>query len=184
AGRGPRRARGRGAGVCAWEAPFRCNRPIGLLSGSELTTASLALVRGPHLGRGERPDLAFDVPVLAVDRDEAPGHLDRLLHRGRLEDRVAADHFLALDERAVGDGDLPVLAADPLALARGREARGAHERAGAGHFLDQLAHLLHEALVGFLAGGFVDADHRKESHGVLLYSTSSLSRARESPQPR
>src|SRR5258708_5899739 len=44
----------------------------------------------------QRPQLALDVPLVAVDAKEAVRELERFLHGRRLEDRVAADHFLGL----------------------------------------------------------------------------------------
>src|SRR6185437_9553788 len=47
------------------------------------------------------PQLAFDFPIVAVHVEEALRQLQCMLHRIRLQQRVTADHFLGLGERAV-----------------------------------------------------------------------------------
>src|SRR6266850_2429000 len=54
----------------------------------------------------ELAHFALDVPILPVHLQEALGQLDRLRLRLRLEDRVAADHFLRLRERPIDRGQL------------------------------------------------------------------------------
>src|SRR5688572_3588951 len=52
--------------------------------------------------------LALQVPLVAVDRQEALGVLDRLLLRPCLEQGEAADHFLGLGEGSIGRRKLAV----------------------------------------------------------------------------
>jgi hypothetical protein len=47
---------------------------------------------------------------------------------------------------------------DPLALPGGAQPGGSYQLPGAGHLVDQLAHVLHELLGWLLAGLLVDAD--------------------------
>src|SRR6478752_891918 len=58
------------------------------------------------------PDLALDVPFVAVDLEEAFGELDRFGQRRRFEDRVTADHLAGLRERTIGAAELAVVVAD------------------------------------------------------------------------
>jgi hypothetical protein len=60
------------------------------------------------------------------------GELDRLFLGGGFENRVAASHFLALRERAVGDGDLAAGDSDACACRRGPEPAGFDKHAGLG----------------------------------------------------
>src|SRR5439155_6817842 len=112
--------------------------------------------RAPLGGRGrgdlrlvQRTNLALAFPRHA---EEALGQRDRLLLRLRLDDRVAADHFLRIRERPIGHGELVAGLADPESLRAVLEPAGGDQCAGPGHLLDQLPHLLHLALAGRRGG--------------------------------
>src|SRR3954469_3415419 len=117
--------------------------------------AALAGVRSVELA-----NLAFDVPFVAVDPQEALGQLDRFLHGFRLQDRIAADHLLGFGERSIGGRQLAAAQAHTHAFCGRTQAGGGDELALAGHVLDQLAHVLHELLARRQAALLVEADHR------------------------
>src|SRR6476659_4610550 len=121
----------------------------------------------PELRAVEGPHLALDVPLVAVHLEETPGELEGVLHRPRLEDRVAANHLFRLGERAVLHRELPEGGAHTLAFGGGAKPAGRDEAAVLRHLGHELAHLVHQALARFLAGVFLDTDHRKEFHGVF-----------------
>src|SRR3954453_11790389 len=124
----------------------------GGVRGGDLENAPLSV---EHLA-----DLALAV---AGDLQEAPGQLDRVLLRVRLQQREAGDQLLRLGERAVRYAQLA--AREPHARAqRARQASlGREQNARALHLLDQPAHLVHVCLRRRYAGlgGLVD---RQESH--------------------
>src|SRR5262249_32755070 len=64
-----------------------------------------------HARAHHGPQLAGAFParhVIDMELHELPGHGERFSLVSELEDRVAADHFLGLHERAVGDTQLAV----------------------------------------------------------------------------
>src|SRR6266850_65367 len=121
-----------------------------------------------ELGPVELAHFALDVPILPVHLQEALGQLDRLRLRLRLEDRVAADHFLRLRERPIDRGQLAAAQAHAYPFLGRPEPRSTDQPAGARHLVYQLAHVSHELLAGNLAGVLLDTDHRQKSHGSGL----------------
>src|SRR5437762_2391109 len=103
-----------------------------------------------------------------MDLEEALGQLDRLLLRLRFEDRIAADHFLRLGERAVNPRQPAAAQAHAHAFSARPKPGSAYQPAGARHFLYQLAHVAHELFARYLTGVLLDTDHRKESHSRSL----------------
>src|SRR5688500_16294231 len=110
---------------------------------------SLALLAAGELFTVERPDLALDIPFVAVHLEESLGEGDRLLHRLGFEDRVAADHLLGLGERPLGHGELAEARAHLHAFVGAAQPRGPDERAVAGHLFDQLAISVMRRSLGF-----------------------------------
>src|SRR5262249_4935137 len=112
----------------------------------------------------ELTHLALELPLLAVDQQEAPRPVDRLLLRPRFQDRIATDHFPGLGEWPIHRAQSS--AREPYAhgFRRRPETRGVEQYPGTRHLLDQLAHVGPELLIGHHAGVLVDPNHRKESH--------------------
>src|ERR1700730_3091314 len=97
--------------------------------------------------QGERAKLTNPFPA----GEEVLVELHELLRRGQglllvpqLEDRVAADHFLGLDERAVDDTELPVLDAHLGARGVWHEAAVVEHAAGRDLTVGELVHRLQE----------------------------------------
>src|SRR6267142_3557790 len=73
--------------------------------------AHIDLARTVDARRRKGTNLAGAVParhVIEVQLHEFPRRRDRLFLVAQLEDRIAADHFLGLDERPVDHGELAV----------------------------------------------------------------------------
>src|SRR5581483_1641632 len=133
----------------------RCERPQ-----NEWGAASniRPLHAGAELRAVELPHFALDVPLVAVHLQESLGVRDRFVHRRRFENRVAADDFFRLGERAVDRGQLAIPDADALTLGRRPQAGGANEDAGARRLVHQLAHVVPQLFAGHLTAAFVDSD--------------------------
>ena len=101
-----------------------------------------ALERHRRRRVGHRPDL--DPAVLR--RRDLPGELEGLVQVVRLEDVVAACHFGALGERAIGDARVVGTAADPHARRRRQQRVPTPDRGRGGGV---------EGLVGGHLGGLV-----------------------------
>src|SRR2546427_436129 len=90
----------------------------------------------------------FHFQILRPESDvrfqEFAGPLDRVLLRGHIVDRVAADDFLRLGEGSVRHRDLPVGQPSARALRRRRETAHPYHDAFLGRFLTQLPDLLDE----------------------------------------
>src|SRR5258706_1716652 len=141
-----------------------------------------ATLVGAELRPIQRAELAFHVPLVAVDAKEALRELERRVHRRRLEHRVAADHFLGLGERTFGRGELSAVPAHALALGGRTQPGGGDEPPLARRLLHQLAHLGHQPLAGLLPALFFNTDHRKESHrlspGLVVLAKGSRTAGR------
>src|SRR5262245_45431553 len=89
---------------------------------------------GPLLGwLFDLANLAGDRPVLAVKAGESLGPLDRLLLGLRLDDRVTADDFLGLGERAVHHGELAAVPVQLGGVLGWAETGGVEQDTGLGH---------------------------------------------------
>src|ERR1044071_8404705 len=127
----------------------------------------------PHLLRREKHQLAQLAlalpggPVLLVQLHEPPRRLERALSRVRREHRVAAQHLLALGERAVGHGQLPLGDTDAGAGRAAREPSGLDQGPVLERLLDELLHRIEEPLRRRTLG-LGGLDDGKEAHGNLL----------------
>src|SRR3982074_518543 len=73
--------------------------------------AHIGLARAIHARRREGANLAGAIPaghMLEVQLHEFPRRRHRFFLVAQLEDRVAADHFLGLDERPVDHAELAI----------------------------------------------------------------------------
>src|SRR5215213_4959277 len=122
-------------------------------------------VRGGEVGDAVRSvehlaDLALAV---AGDLQEAPGQLDRMLLRIRLQQREPGYELLGLGKGAVGDGQAAAGAPHPRAQRARQAPLGREQHARALHLLDEPVHRGHllrgRGDAGL--GGLVD---RQESH--------------------
>ena len=126
--------------------------------------------------RGERAKLAHPLPA----REEVLVELHELHRRGQglllvpqLEDRVAADHLLGLDERAVDDTELPVLDAHLRARGGWQEAAAVKHAAGRDLPVGELVHRLQERRRRRPGVGGPDYEHKAH-----LRTPSEASRGR------
>src|ERR1043165_9341655 len=71
---------------------------------------------GRHFEHRADLDLEIGDAAIRMDLHDAARARDRLFVRVVMQDREAADHFLGLGERAVGDADLAARHREPMAL--------------------------------------------------------------------
>src|ERR1700680_4349559 len=126
----------------------------------DVLTPSAVLLHLEHL---RRPFPAR--PILAVQLHELLAVVQRLCSGADLEDRPAADHFLCLGERTVGDCELAFLDAKPRCGGAGLEAARVYHLARSEAFLDELAHGFQQRR-GWTFGSVLLArlDQRQEFH--------------------
>src|SRR4051794_38446164 len=127
-----------------------------------------------------RPQLASTFParhVVEMELHELPGHGECLGLVAEFEDRVAADHFLGLDERAIGDAQLAVDDGDPRSLLQRHQPAHVDHPAGLDLAFGELAHGLHER--GRRASHRLrGSDDGHEAHEKLLFGASCRHQAR------
>src|SRR6266567_845879 len=130
--------------------------------------AVTALIRTPRragrkpLLRVLRPvDLVEPALAVADDLPEPPGDLDHLGPGPHFDQREPADRLLRLGERPVGERELATGRLD--ARTDRVEAAGGQQHALLGQFVDELAHLDVQRLVGLAVAGV--AEHEKP-HGL------------------
>src|SRR5262249_46308378 len=138
----------------------RCQTPVAsaTLSAVRWRLGVPRAVEAAHLVHGA-VRLAEDV---AVDVEKALRVRDGLLARGGFDDRAAADAFLGLGERPVGDADLAVLEGDARPVQS--HAAGLDQHTRLGHFLAELAERLEQLRIWRARGRVERYRGQHESH--------------------